>query len=142
MNDIKKHDGQILDTGEQNSRGHGGKRIKGLHGVSADDHDFRESEKESFCDQWFSTEKNEYANHCPNPNPNQKGIYQIDDIFESHYYELFVIDMKDLYHLSDAQIASQSVWKRVWDERHSDLVMRVRCSVDSKDRVSGCCSFQ
>ena len=36
-----------------------------------------------------------------------------DDIFESHYYELFVIDMKDLYHLSDAQIASQFYSRRL-----------------------------
>ncbi len=136
MEDIKQHEGQIRDAGEQNFKGHGGKRIKGLGGVSAHDHDSLESDIESFADQWFLTEKAEYANQCPNPNPNQKGIYQIDDMFQGDYYELFCSDMKDLYHLSEDKIASQTVWKKVWDERHSDLVMRVRCSVDSKDRVS------
>ncbi len=135
MAEVKEHKGHIRAPGEPSSRGHGGKRHKGLLGATADEHDFVDSEKAAYFDQWFFTEKMENASHCPNPDPNEKGIYQIDHIFESEYFDICVGDLKDLYKLADSDIGGPALWKQVWDEKHPDLVLRVTCSVDSKDRV-------
>jgi hypothetical protein len=76
MAEIREQKGHIPEASEIQSRGHGGKRIKGLVGVSADEHDFIESQIVLYFDQWFETEKKEHASHSPNPDPNEKGIYQ------------------------------------------------------------------
>ena len=125
MAEIREQKGHIPEASEIQSRGHGGKRIKGLVGVSADEHDFIESQIVLYFDQWFETEKKEHASHSPNPDPNEKGIYQIDNIFENHYYDICVGDLRDLWHLSDSTIRSYTLWRKVWAERHPDLVMRV-----------------
>ena len=133
--EVKKNHGHISEPGERRSKGHGGKRHKGLVGATSDEHDFVESKKAAFFSEWFLTEKMEHAFHCPNPDPNEIGIYQIDNMFESEYYEICVADLKDLYHLDHSEIGCQTLWKKVWMEQHRDLVMRVNCSIDSKDRV-------
>ena len=136
MADVKAQQGHHREPGEIKSNGHGGKRHKGLFGVSSDAHDFIESKKAAYFSEWFESEKKEHAFHSPNPDPNEVGIYQIDNMFETEYFNMCVVDLKDLYNLEDADIGGQTLWKKVWLEEHPDLVMRATCSVDSKDRVS------
>lgn len=140
MNKVDEQRGCVPVLSDSQARGHGGSRLKGVHGRSAFDHD-AVTDKYLQASMWFLREKEIHADQAPNPNPGEKGIYQIDKMFTKDYYSSFVSHMKEDRHLADSDIASYGTWKRAWKTDHADLVMRVQKNVDSKDRVNTPCAY-
>jgi hypothetical protein len=121
------------EFGESRQRGHGGNRIAGTKGENSARHDVVSS-KEMNANAWFLREKESYADHVPNPASSKSGLYQIDEIFSSDYYSMYVNDQRD-NKIPDSEIASRKLWNHVWEQDHPDLAMRKHKNVDSKDMV-------
>jgi len=124
----REWDGVIED-----STGHGGKRVANVHMRSSEEHCDYISLPRMHASAWFACEKETHAEEQPNEIGG--GVYQIDKIELKEYYNDFRMDMEDSLSLQPCDVASFSVWKKVWDEDHPDLVMRAYKNVDHKDKV-------
>jgi hypothetical protein len=112
----------------------GGNRIRGVFGLSADEHASLVSTAREHVSAWFEYQKITEA--CIPPNEEGGGIYQIDRIEYSEYYTQYRNHMTDVMGLEETNIVSMKVWHDVWKKQHPDLVMRVHKNVDTKDKVS------
>ena len=121
------------DGVDEDSTGHGGKRVAKMHMRSSDEHRDYVSLPRMHASAWFAFEKETHAEE--KPNKVGRGVYQIDKIESREYYREFKMDMEDSLLLQPHDIASFSVWKQVWEEEHPDLVMRAYKNVDHKDKV-------
>jgi hypothetical protein len=121
-------------TGVSQATGGGGARIRGVHALSAAQHDSQSSIARMHVSAWFSYKKMTAAS-IP---PNEEGgaLYQIDRIEHKEFYKEFRVEMSDLVGVEDDDIASRKVWAEVWKTEHPDLAMRAHMNVDSKDKVS------
>ena len=115
------------------SRGQGGARVKGFEGMTADEHSFHITTQRMHASAWFEWEK-----QLTDSAPNEEGhrVYQIERLEIDDFYREFVLDMSDVVKLKQSDIPSQLVWKDVWLNEHSDLVMREELNVSAKDKVS------
>ena len=105
---LQRQSNEIFESEEghdRSTRGHGGARIQGLVGADAEAHTFHVSVERMYASAWFDLQK-QLTDH--QPNEEGRGCYQMERIEIGCFYLDFVADMKDMIHLSDDEIASES----------------------------------
>ena len=96
---------------DEDSTGHGGKRVANMRMRSSDEHRDYTSVPRMHASAWFAFEKETHAEEQPNEAGG--GVFQIDRIELTEYYSEFKMDMEDSLLLQGHDIASFSVWKQV-----------------------------